>query len=190
MTALGTRRSKECAALCSRIEAMSRAGCQAQGEHRGGLAVPSQDPRLGKCYLGPPTPSAHTFHFQSHFLPRILHCTTFTKGLEFGVNHSLAQAFPPFFWFLIILPILQALPVLLKIRSLQRGIPGGTSGKEPACHWRRHQRRGFDPWVEKIPWRRAWQPTPVFLPGESPWTEEACRQATVHRVAKNWTQVK
>ena len=25
---------------------------------------------------------------------------------------------------------------------------------------------------EKIPWRRAWQPTPVFLPGESPWTEE------------------
>ena len=30
----------------------------------------------------------------------------------------------------------------------------------------------FDPWVGKIPWRRAWQPTPVFLPGESPWTED------------------
>ena len=28
-------------------------------------------------------------------------------------------------------------------------------------------RQGFDPWVGKIPWRRAWQPTPVFLPGES-----------------------
>ena len=28
-------------------------------------------------------------------------------------------------------------------------------------------RRGFDPWVGKIPWRRAWQPTPAFLPGES-----------------------
>jgi len=26
--------------------------------------------------------------------------------------------------------------------------------------------------VGNIPWRRAWQPTPVFLPGESPWTEE------------------
>ena len=26
---------------------------------------------------------------------------------------------------------------------------------------------GFDPWVGKIPWRRAWQPTPVFLSGES-----------------------
>ena len=27
-------------------------------------------------------------------------------------------------------------------------------------------RWGFDPWVGKIPWRRAWQPTPVFSPGE------------------------
>ena len=30
----------------------------------------------------------------------------------------------------------------------------------------------FDPWVGKIPCRRAWPPTPVFLPGEPPWTEE------------------
>ena len=30
----------------------------------------------------------------------------------------------------------------------------------------------FDPWVGKFPWRRAWQLTPVFLSGESPWTEE------------------
>ena len=29
---------------------------------------------------------------------------------------------------------------------------------------RRHR---FDPWVRKIPWRRAWQPTPIVLPGES-----------------------
>jgi len=28
-------------------------------------------------------------------------------------------------------------------------------------------RRGFDPWVRKMPWSRAWQPTPVFLPRES-----------------------
>ena len=34
---------------------------------------------------------------------------------------------------------------------------------------------GFEPWVGKIPWRRAWQPTPVFLPGEPPWTEEPGR---------------
>ena len=47
------------------------------------------------------------------------------------------------------------------------GFPGGLSGKEPTCQCRRHKRPGFDPWVGKIPWRRAWQPTPVFVPGES-----------------------
>ena len=33
----------------------------------------------------------------------------------------------------------------------------------------------FDPWVGNIPWRRAWQPTLLFLPGESPWIEEPGR---------------
>ena len=36
--------------------------------------------------------------------------------------------------------------------------------EESACQCRR---REFDPWVGKIPWRRKWQGTPVFLPGES-----------------------
>ena len=40
------------------------------------------------------------------------------------------------------------------------------SGKEPACQCRIRKRLMFDPWVGKIPWRRKWQPTPVFLPGE------------------------
>ena len=44
---------------------------------------------------------------------------------------------------------------------------GGGSGKEPTCQCRRHKRHGFNPWVRKIPWRRAWQPILVFLPGES-----------------------
>ena len=43
---------------------------------------------------------------------------------------------------------------------------GGASGKEPACQCRRHRRCEFDPWVRKILWRRTWQPTPVFVPGE------------------------
>ena len=38
--------------------------------------------------------------------------------------------------------------------------------KEPACQCRTRKRRRLDPWVGKIPWRRAWQPTPAFLPGE------------------------
>ena len=47
------------------------------------------------------------------------------------------------------------------------GFPGGARGKELTGQCRRHKRLGFNPWVGKIPWRRAWQPTPVFLPGES-----------------------
>jgi len=47
------------------------------------------------------------------------------------------------------------------------GFPGGASDKELACQCRRHKRRGFDSWVRKMLWRKAWQPTPVFLSGES-----------------------
>ena len=47
------------------------------------------------------------------------------------------------------------------------GFPGSLDGKELACQGRRHKRRRFDPWVGKIPWRRPWQPTSVFFPGES-----------------------
>ena len=43
-------------------------------------------------------------------------------------------------------------------------LPRWLSGKEPACQCRGHK---FNPWVRKTPWRRKWQPTPVFLPGES-----------------------
>ena len=39
--------------------------------------------------------------------------------------------------------------------------------KNPPANAGDFKRRGFNPWVGKIPWRRAWQPTPVFLPGES-----------------------
>ena len=46
------------------------------------------------------------------------------------------------------------------------------SGKESACQCRRHRP---EPWVGKIPWRRKWQPTPVFFLGK------------VYGIAKNWT---
>ena len=51
--------------------------------------------------------------------------------------------------------------------SLLMDFSGGTSGKESACQCRRHKRCRFNPWVGKIPWRRAWQPTLVSLPRES-----------------------
>ena len=51
--------------------------------------------------------------------------------------------------------------------NMSPGFPGGASGKGPACQCSRCKRRGFSPWVGKIPWRRVWQLTPVFLPGGS-----------------------
>ena len=48
-------------------------------------------------------------------------------------------------------------------RSYARRLPWWLSGKESACQCRRP---GFNPWVRKIPWRRKWQPNPVFLPGK------------------------
>ena len=46
------------------------------------------------------------------------------------------------------------------------GFSGGTSSEKPTCQSRIYRRRGLDPWVGKIPWRREWLPTLVFLPGE------------------------
>ena len=53
--------------------------------------------------------------------------------------------------------------------SSRRGLsfPGVVSDEEPTCQSRRHKRCGFNPWFGKIPWRREWQPTLVFLHGES-----------------------
>ena len=59
------------------------------------------------------------------------------------------------------------LSFLYMAMCLQVGFLGGASGKEPTCQRRRCKRSGFDPSVRKIPWRRAWQPRPVFLSGES-----------------------
>ena len=52
--------------------------------------------------------------------------------------------------------------ILYSVKKLPRGLPG-LRGKESACQCRR---RGFHPWVGKMPWRRNWLLTPVFLPGE------------------------
>ena len=64
--------------------------------------------------------------------------------------------------------------------------PGGASCKEPTRQCRRSKRCKFDPWIRKIPWRKAWQPTPVCLPGAS----HGQRQATVCRVTQSWTRLK
>jgi len=47
------------------------------------------------------------------------------------------------------------------------GLPWWLSGKESTCQCKRHSRCRLDSWIRKIPWRRKWQPTPLFLPGKS-----------------------
>ena len=52
---------------------------------------------------------------------------------------------------------------------MNMGFPSGTSGKELACQFRRLRLYAWVkkiPWVWKIPGRRKWQPTPIFLPGK------------------------
>ena len=65
--------------------------------------------------------------------------------------------------FLLLCPLIPlssfdgASPSVFNFR-ISQGFPGGASGKEPACQRRRHKRHGLDPWVRKIPWRRALNP--------------------------------
>ena len=47
------------------------------------------------------------------------------------------------------------------------GLPRWLSGKEPVCNAGAPEDMGSVPGFRKMPWRKAWQPTPVFLPGES-----------------------
>ena len=64
------------------------------------------------------------------------------------------------------------------------------SGKELTCQCRRLKRCRFHPWIEKVPWRRAQQPTSVFLPVES-WTEEPGRLQSIgsYRVGHDWSNL-
>ena len=50
---------------------------------------------------------------------------------------------------------------------LYQGFSRWYSGKEPPCQYKSCQSHGFNPWVGKIPCKRKWQPTAVFLPGKS-----------------------
>ena len=73
----------------------------------------------------------------------------------------------------------------LGLFTLKRwGVPGGASGKEPACQYKRNKKCEFDPWVQKIPWRRTQPLTPVFLSGE-PMDGGGALEDIVHRVTES-----
>ena len=71
---------------------------------------------------------------------------------------------------------------LLVVLSL--ALPSWLSDEESACPCKRCR---FDPWVRKIPWRRKWQPTPVFLLGNP--MDRRTWWATVHGVTKSQAQL-
>ena len=50
---------------------------------------------------------------------------------------------------------------------VNNAVPYGSVVKESICQGRSCRRPLFDPWIQKSPWRRKWQPIPVFLPRES-----------------------
>ena len=57
--------------------------------------------------------------------------------------------------------------------------------------YRKHERCGFDPWFGKIPWRREWLSTPVFLPGESPGQRSLTGYSPRgRRVWHNWSNLR
>ena len=77
-----------------------------------------------------------------------------------------------------------------------KGFPGGSVVKEPACQCKRSE---SDLQVRKIPWRREWWPTPVFLPGEShgqrclggcsPWGRKTARHDWVTKHARTGNSI-
>ena len=69
-----------------------------------------------------------------------------------------------------------------------RGFLGGTTGKEPACQFRRHKRRWFDSWIRKTPGGGHDNPLQYFCL-ENP-TDRGTWWAAIHRVTKSWTWLK
>ena len=109
------------------------------------------------CILEP-TPGAN-WDFPSH-LPSPLLSDHTSQGPLSQLSASSWRSSSRFFWF----------------SPEKPELPGGSPVKNPPAMLGAAGDTGSMcevlPWVGKIPWRRAWQPTPIFLPGESPWTEQ------------------
>ena len=74
-----------------------------------------------------------------------------------------------------------------KLRENTKGFPDGTSDKESTCQCRRCKRYGFDPWVKKIPWRKATHSS--ILAYRIPLTEEPgwLQSIGLQRVGHDWS---
>ena len=94
------------------------------------------------CHLGSPVP----------WIVQPISTLTFTPATLFAyssIHSSISSSFAPF---------------LLLFSLESKGLPWWLNGKKSTCQSRKHT---FNPWIRKIPWRRKWQPTPVFLLGKT-----------------------
>ena len=119
-------------------------------------------------------------HWQTRGFPPVFNLKTCQKLILVANSILISYGFVVTFIFLHLFSVI-TVSCHLDIHTF----PSGTSGKGPVCQCRRPKRLGFDPWVGKIPRRRAQQPISVFLPGES----HGHRWATIQRVAKSQTHV-
>ena len=90
--------------------------------------------------------------------------------------------------------LLEMVWILLWVMGLHRYIPdfpGGTSGKEHTCLCRRYKRRGFDPWVRKIPLEEGMATHTSILAWRIPWTEEpgGLQSMGLQRVGHDWSDL-
>ena len=69
-------------------------------------------------------------------------------------------------WWATVHGVIKSQTRLSDFTTVCGGFPSDASGKESSCQRTRCKGCRFNPWIGKIPWRRKWQPTPVFLPGE------------------------
>ena len=122
------------------------------------------------------------YHLSHQGSPRILKCVAypFSRGSSKPRNRTGASCIAGGFFtsWATREPLLSS--NLMQLLALW-GFPSGSDSKESAFN----ARPGFDPWVWKIPWKRVWKPTPVFLPGKfceqrrlaaySPWGSQRVR---------------
>ena len=130
----------------------------------------TEEPRglqpMGSLRVGHKFTFTFTFTFHFHALEKEM--ATHSSVLAWRIPGT-GEA-----WWASVYGVAQSWTRLKRLSSSSRAkpklgttIPRGAGGAEPTCLCRRHKRLRFNPWFRKIPQRRAWQPTPVFLSGES-----------------------
>ena len=167
--AAAAKSHQSCLTLCDPIDGTAQQAPPSLGfsrqEYRSGLPFPSSMHESEKwkwsCSVVSDSQRPHGLQ------PTRLPCPLDSPGKSTGVGcHCPLRTLC--YWTLNVCqmtmkPGLSSCPASWPLLGLLRWL----SGKESACQYRSCWRWGLNPWVRKTSWRRAWQPIPIFLPGES-----------------------